>query len=75
MTLKCAVSGFSGEKGSRCTDGENICHEGPEKGRVSHSTLASSSTSFCDLNQYFYKPFLLQSIFIQSPLLFFCLLG
>lgn len=43
MTLKCAVSGFSGEEGSRCSDGENICHEGPEEGRV--------SPPYCDLTQ------------------------
>lgn len=55
------MSGFSGEKGSRSSDGENICHEGPEKGRVSHSTPASFSTSFCDWNQCFFSP----------PLLFF----
>lgn len=67
-------SGFSGEKGSRCSDGENICHEGPEEGRVPHITAASSSTSFCDSSQDFDKLFfLLQSVFIWSPLLFLCL--
>lgn len=62
------MSGFSGEKSSRCSDGENICHEGPEKGRVSHRTPASPSTSFCDVNLYFYKAFLhSSSSLVSSP--------
>lgn len=36
-------SGFPGEEGTGCSDGENICHEGPEKG-----TAPQHKVSFLD---------------------------
>ena len=41
LKLDVSFSGFPGEEGSRSTDGEDICHEGPEKGILSQPTSLS----------------------------------